>query len=55
MDKYILAGVGTAKAFSQSSASPQLIFTTNTMQNGGMNISLSAEDVRGGLSNPLLG
>lgn len=55
MESYILAGVGTARAFSQSNVSPQPIFTTHTLQDAGMNISLTEEQIRGGLSNSLLG
>lgn len=55
MDKYILAGVGTIEAFTQSSTSPQKIFTSQTLQESGLTTSVTAEDIRGGLSNPLLG
>ena len=55
MDKYILAGVGTIEAFSQSSTSPQKIFTSQTLQESGLTTNVTAEDIRGGLSNPLLG
>lgn len=55
MDKYILAGVGTIEAFTQSSTSPEKIFTSQTLQESGLTTNVTAEDVRGGLSNPLLG
>lgn len=55
MDKYILAGVGTIEAFTQSSTSPTRIFTSQTLQESGLTTSVTAEDIRGGLSNPLLG
>ena len=55
MQKYILAGVGTIQGFTQSSTSPQLVFTSQTLQESGLTISVTAEDIRGGLSNPLLG
>ena len=55
MEKYILAGVGTIAGYTQSSTSPQLVFTSQTLQESGLTISVTAEDIRGGLSNPLLG
>lgn len=55
MDKYILAGVGTIEAFTQSSTNPQKIFTSQTLQESGLTTNVTAEDIRGGLSNPLLG
>lgn len=55
MDKYILAGVGTIEAFTQSSTSPTKIFTSQTLQESGLTTNVTAEDIRGGLSNPLLG
>ena len=55
MDKYILAGVGTIEGYTQSSTAPQLVFTSQTLQESGLTISVTAEDIRGGLSNPLLG
>lgn len=55
MDKYILAGVGTIEAFTQSSTSPSKIFTSQTLQESGLTTNVTAEDIRGGLSNPLLG
>lgn len=54
MDKYVLAGVGTIRAFTQSSTLPELIFTSKTLQENSISIEVSSEDVRGGLSNPLL-
>lgn len=55
MSNYILAGVGTIEAFTQSSTQPTRIFTSKTLQESGISISVTAEDIRGGLSNPLLG
>jgi hypothetical protein len=55
MEKFILAGVGTIEGFTQSTTSPQKIFTSTTLQESGLNTSVTAEDIRGGLSNPLLG
>ena len=55
MSNYILAGVGTIEAFTQSSTQPIKIFTSKTLQESGISISVTAEDIRGGLSNPLLG
>lgn len=55
MSNYILAGVGTIEAFTQSSTQPTKIFTSKTLQESGISISVTAEDIRGGLSNPLLG
>ena len=54
MSKYILAGVGTIEAFTQG-ANPSKIFTSQTLQESGLSISVTAEDIRGGLSNPMLG
>lgn len=47
MEKYVLAGVGTIKAFTQSATSPELIFTSETLQENSISISVSSEDVRG--------
>ena len=55
MKKYILAGVGTIEGFTQSSTQPTKVFTSTTLQESGLTISVTAEDIRGGLSNPLLG
>jgi hypothetical protein len=55
MERYILAGVGTIEGFTQSDTQPQKIFTSTTLQEAGLNTSVTAEDIRGGLSNPLLG
>ena len=55
MKKYILAGVGTIEAFTQSSTQPEKIFTAQSLQESGLTTSVTAEDIRGGLSNPLLG
>ena len=55
MKKYILAGVGTIEGFTQSSTQPAKVFTSTTLQESGLTINVTAEDIRGGLSNPLLG
>ena len=55
MTKYILAGVGTVEAFTQSLTNPEKVLTATTLQESGLTISVTAEDIRGGLSNPLLG
>lgn len=47
MEKYILAGVGTVEGFTQSTTQPQKIFTSTTLQESGLNTSVTAEDIRG--------
>lgn len=54
MNYYILAGVGTAQLFDKTAQS-NLIVNARTFTESSVKISLSAEDIRGGLSNPLLG
>lgn len=44
MAKYILAGVGTIEAFSQSATNPRKIFTSQTLQESGLSISVTAEE-----------
>jgi hypothetical protein len=53
MDKYILAGVGTATAFNQSTGA--MIFNATTFTESSLNLTVTGEDIRGGLSNPVLG
>ena len=55
MKKYILAGVGTVEAFTQSTTNPEKILTATSLQESGLTTSVTSEDIRGGLSNPLLG
>lgn len=52
MEKYILAGVGTMQLFDGSG---NLILTSKTLTESSFSISVTAEDIRGGLSNPILG
>ena len=52
--QYLVAGVGVATAYSIG-ASPRVIFTSNTLQEESLSLSVTAEDIRGGMSNPLLG
>lgn len=47
MEKFILAGVGTMTSYTQSTTNPIKIFTSKTLVNEGLNISVTAEDVRG--------
>lgn len=51
--KYILAGVGTAEMIDKSTG--EIVATSNTLVNSGMNFAVTAEDIRGGLANKLLG
>lgn len=55
MDNYILAGVGVATAFTRSEVSPQLICTSRTLTDEGLNLGVSTADIRGGLGNSLVG
>lgn len=50
--KFVLASVGTAQFFDQSSG--DLIVTSKTLVDSGINFSVTAEEIRGGLSNSLL-
>ena len=43
MEKYILAGVGTIEGFTQSPTQPLKIFTSTTLQESGLNTSVTAE------------
>lgn len=52
-NKYILAGVGTVQLHNQSTG--DLIVTSKTLTDSGINFSLTAEDIRGGMANKLLG
>lgn len=51
MEKYILAGVGTVTGFDGDS----LLFNAKTLTESSASLSVTAEQIRGGLSNPLLG
>lgn len=51
--RYILAGVGDIQLFDQNTG--ELIVTSKTLTDSGINFSVTAEDIRGGLSNSLLG
>lgn len=51
MQKYVLAGVGTVTGFNGSN----LIFNAKTLTESSASLQVTAEDIRGGLSNPLLG
>ena len=44
--KFVLAAVGTAQFFDQSSG--DLIVTSKTLVDSGINFSVTAEDIRGG-------
>lgn len=55
MNDFILAGVGVATAFTQSSVNPQLIFTSKTLTDEGISLGVSTADIRGGLGNSLVG
>lgn len=51
MQKYVLAGVGTVTGFSGNS----LLFNAKTLTESSASLSVTGEDIRGGLANPLLG
>ena len=44
--KFILAGVGDIQLFDQSSG--EIIVTSKTLTDSGINFSVTAEDIRGG-------
>lgn len=52
MSKFVLASVGTVQFFDQSSG--DLIVTSKTLVDSGINFSVTAEDIRGGMANALL-
>lgn len=52
MAKFVLASVGTAQFFDQTSG--ELIATSKTLTDSGINFSVTADEVRGGLANTLL-
>lgn len=51
--KFILAGVGTVKLIDPSTK--KLIVTSKTLTDSGINFTVTAEDIRGGMANALLG
>lgn len=51
--KFILAGVGTVQLFNPSTG--DLIVTSKSLTSSGINFTLTAEDIRGGMANKLLG
>lgn len=50
--KFVLASVGTAQFFDQSSG--DLIVTSKTLVDSGINFSVTSEEIRGGMGNSLL-
>lgn len=52
MEKYILAGVGTIQLLDSNN---NMFLTSRTLTDSSFSISVTGEDIRGGLSNPLLG
>ena len=52
MSKFVLASVGTVQFFDQSSG--DLIVTSKTLVDSGINFSVTAEDIRSGMANALL-
>ena len=54
MQKYILAGVGTVLGFDRT-ANSNLLFNAHTLTESSVTTEVTAEDIRGGLSNPILG
>lgn len=51
--KFILAGVGDIQLFDQ--ATGEIIVTSKTLTDSGINFSVTAEDIRGGKANAILG
>ena len=52
-ERFILAGVGDIQLFDQSSG--EIIVTSKTLTDSGINFSVTAEDIRGGMANAILG
>lgn len=50
--KYVIAGVGTAELIDKTNG--EKVADANTLVNSGMNFTVTAEDIRGGLANKLL-
>lgn len=53
MSSYIIAGVGTVSCFDPKTGA--LILNSNTLQEESLSLSATPEEIRGGLSNPVLG
>lgn len=51
--RFILAGVGDIQLFDQSTG--EIIVTSKTLTDSGINFSVTAEDIRGGMANAILG
>ena len=52
-ERFILAGVGDIQLFDKSTG--DIIVTSKTLTDSGINFTVTAEDIRGGLANGLLG
>jgi len=52
-ERFILAGVGDIQLFDQSTG--EIIVTSKTLTDSGINFSVTAEDIRGGMANAILG
>ena len=52
-EKFILAGVGNVTLYDQGSG--DMIVTSKTLTDSGINFTITAEDIRGGMANKLLG
>ena len=52
-ERFILAGVGDIQLFDQSTG--EIIVTSKTLTDSGINFSVTAEDIRGGKANAILG
>ena len=53
MQNYILAGVGTSQMIDKSTG--EIVANSKTLVDSGINFTVTAEDIRGGLANKLLG
>lgn len=52
-ERFILAGVGDIQLFDQGTG--EIIATSKTLTDSGINFSVTAEDIRGGMGNSILG
>ena len=52
-ERFILAGVGDIQLFDQNTG--EIIVTSKTLTDSGINFSVTAEDIRGGMANAILG
>ena len=52
-ERFILAGVGDISLFDQGTG--EIIVTSKTLTDSGINFSVTAEDIRGGRANAILG